>query len=242
MTPVWQKFKEFLYIFGSISGYRPDHATLARTVVMAASFGFTLYLTKRQSTNADLALVYYFLSTAGYIGFLFLTLPLNGLRTWFLKTFGEKSGYRVYEAILAFLFFHNGAAIGYASTTARGTLGDFASSEILAPIAVALFAFGFIIKLWAAKVVGIDIYYWKDMFLGRKITDFVVSGPYRFFSNPMYGVGQLQSYGFALWHESALGLAIAVINQCAVFTFYFLAEKKFIERTYLASSSAVKSL
>jgi protein-S-isoprenylcysteine O-methyltransferase Ste14 len=61
-------------------------------------------------------------------------------------------------------------------------------------------------KIWSAYVVGIPIYYWKDMFLGRKIGNFVVSGPYKYFNNPMYGVGQLQVYAIALYYDSLYGL------------------------------------
>ena len=95
------------------------------------------------------------------------------------------------------------------------------------------FIVGCVTKLWAASAVSVDIYYWKDMFLGRKVCDFVVTGPYQYLGNPMYGVGQLQAYAVAIWFGSPAGLAIAVINQCCVFLFYFAAEKPFIQRTYV---------
>jgi protein-S-isoprenylcysteine O-methyltransferase Ste14 len=84
-------------------------------------------------------------------------------------------------------------------------------------------------------VVSIDIYYWKDMFLGKKITEFVVTGPYKFLSNPMYGVGQLQAYALAIWYGSETGLMAAFVNQFLIFTFYFTVEKKFINRVYLSN-------
>jgi protein-S-isoprenylcysteine O-methyltransferase Ste14 len=98
---------------------------------------------------------------------------------------------------------------------------------------------GFLIKMFAAKVVSIEIYYWKDMFLGRKICDFVVSGPYKYLSNPMYGFGQMQAYAAALWYGSGYGLLAAFLNQCLIFTFYFMVEKKFIERTYLGLDNVI---
>ncbi|HYF02352.1 MAG TPA: methyltransferase [Patescibacteria group bacterium] len=232
-----KKIKHFAQIFLSISGYRPEHASLPRTIAMAASIGFTLYLSSRRKKNLNHALSYYAVSTAGYVGFILFTLPQNGFRTTLIERFGEKNGFRIYEAILAFLFFHNGSSIGYVSAASANTLGRTGQSRIIAPAAIGLLIAGFVTKIWAARVVGIDIYYWKDMFLGRKITDFVVSGPYKLLSNPMYGAGQLQSYGFALLHRSAPGLIISAINQCAVFSFYFLAERKFIEQTYLDTPS-----
>ena len=99
-----------------------------------------------------------------------------------------------------------------------------------------LFVIGFVIKIWSAYTVGIDIYYWKDMFLGRKICEFVVSGPYKYFTNPMYGIGQIQAYALALWYGSSIGLIVALVNQLLVFTFYFLVEKPFIKRVYLSQN------
>jgi protein-S-isoprenylcysteine O-methyltransferase Ste14 len=99
-----------------------------------------------------------------------------------------------------------------------------------------LFIAGSVIKLWSARVVGVGIYYWKDMFLGRKISDFVVSGPYKYFSNPMYGLGQLPAYAVALWYGSSTGLLVAFVNQVLVFSFFFLVEKKFIARVYLGNA------
>ncbi|TSA34984.1 MAG: hypothetical protein D4R64_10725 [Porphyromonadaceae bacterium] len=95
----------------------------------------------------------------------------------------------------------------------------------------------FFIKIWSAKVVSIDIYYWKDMFLGKKITEFVETGPYKFLSNPMYGIGQLQAYALAIWYGSEIGLLAALINQVLIFSFYFTVEKKFIKRIYLNSAT-----
>jgi protein-S-isoprenylcysteine O-methyltransferase Ste14 len=229
-----QQIKDLVYILLAIFGYRLDHATLPRTIVMGASLVSSYYLTEYQGLNSPLALWYFFISSALYIGFLFLTLPEHGLRVWLIKTYGEEGGYRTFEAIVACLFYHNGTSIGFVAITTPGSASFLPSNDVVLPIAAVLFVAGFLIKMWAAKVVSIDIYYWKDMFLGRKTCEFVVSGPYKFLKNPMYGLGQMQSYGIALRHRSLYGLAIAVFNQCAIFTFYFLAEQKFIERIYLA--------
>jgi protein-S-isoprenylcysteine O-methyltransferase Ste14 len=97
---------------------------------------------------------------------------------------------------------------------------------------VILFITGFTIKILAAKVVGIEIYYWKDMFLGKKISNFVVTGPYKYFNNPMYGIGQLPTYATAIWYGSKYGLIAAFLNQFLIFLFFYLVEKKFIKRVY----------
>ena len=122
--------------------------------------------------------------------------------------------------------------MGYLVSSTAGNLFYFINKEILFVITATLFIIGFIVKIWAAKVVSIDIYYWKDMFLGRKISKFVVTGPYKYISNPMYGVGQLQAYAIAVWYGSAYGLIAAALNQSLIFLFYYLIEKKFIGRVY----------
>jgi protein-S-isoprenylcysteine O-methyltransferase Ste14 len=217
----------------SISGYVPQHATLARSIVMIASLAFTVYLGRFQPHNVHLAIAYFFLGTIGYVGFIYAVLSTKGLRHWYMRRWkNEEEGYLAYEASVAFLFYHNGASIGYMATATAGHLFHSVNQYLLGTVCLVVFVGGFLVKLWAAHEVTVDIYYWKDMFLGRKIKEFVVCGPYKYLSNPMYGVGQLQGYAFAAWYGSWMGLLTAFVNQALVFSFYYAVEKKFIRRTY----------
>jgi protein-S-isoprenylcysteine O-methyltransferase Ste14 len=146
--------------------------------------------------------------------------------TWLLKGF------------LGFCFFIM-LSLGFVASSTAGSFSIIDNKSLLLTIVAIPFAAGFIIKILAAKVVSIEIYYWKDMFLGRKICDFVVSGPYKYLSNPMYGFGQMQAYAAALWYGSGYGLLAALLNQALIFTFYFMFEKKFIERTYLMNNALI---
>jgi len=65
-----------------------------------------------------------------------------------------------------------------------------------------------------------------------------VSGPYRWSGNPMYGVGNLQAYGGALWLGSWPGLLVAAVFQVSIYLFYFLFERPFIRRTYFQKNPA----
>src|SRR2546429_551970 len=56
------------------------------------------------------------------------------------------------------------------------------------------------------------------------------AGPYRFLRNPMYTVGYLQTYGFALVTRSWPGLAAALIDHVAILLFYQLVEKPHFEK------------
>ena len=199
---------------------------------MSGSVAFFYYLSHAQAGNEQLALRYALGSILFYVGFISIVLPQNGLRRWFIRRWGEEKGYLVFEATLGLLFFHNAAAIGYVATAAAGPRWAFIPEAVVVALAAVLFMVGSVTKLWAAIVVSVDIYYWKDMFLGRQVSGFVETGPYRYLSNPMYGIGQLQAYALALFFHSPTGLAIALINQCCVFLFYFAVEKPFIRRTY----------
>lgn len=225
--------KEYSAILLSMAGYVPKHATIFRTVIMSLVLIFSFYLIYFQTYNSKLAIAYFILSEILYIGFIYSVLSENGYRHWFIKKWGsEEGGYLAFEAILGFLFFNNGASIAYIASSTPGNIFYFIPKELLFIIVIVMFSFGFIVKILATKVASVDIYYWKDMFVGRKISNFVTTGPYKYFNNPMYGIGQLQSYAIAIGHESMLGLFAALINQCLVFSFFFLKEKQFIKKIY----------
>ena len=174
----------------------------------------------------------FYCSEAFYFGFIWIVLSKNGFRHWFIKRRGENDGYLAFEAILGFLFFHNGVSIGYIASSSPDTLFKFINKDFLFVSVTILFITGFTIKIFSAKAVSIEIYYWKDMFLGKKICDFVITGPYKYFSNPMYGIGQIPAYATSIWYGSKYGLMAALINQFLIFSFYYLIEKKFIKRVY----------
>lgn len=225
---------ETIILLISMAGFVPKNATLPRIAVMTISVTFALYLALFQTDNTNLAVIYYMISEVAYVGFLILTLSEKGIRNWFMQKWkDENKAYLAYETVLGTLFFHNLISLGYVASSSPGSLLRFIPEEVLlVPVAV-LFISGFAVKILAAKAVSIEIYYLKDMFLGKKISTFVVSGPYKYLSNPMYGIGQLQAYATALWYNSEIGILAALINQMLIFTFYYLVERKFIQRVYL---------
>jgi protein-S-isoprenylcysteine O-methyltransferase Ste14 len=234
---LFKRFTDNLKIFLSITGFVPGHATLPRILLVAVVLFATIYFSRNYYGNQEFALAYFLTTTAIYMGFIYTVLPEQGLRLWFIKTYGDKNAYLVYEAILGAIFFLQGAGMGYLCSSFPLQSELSAPTEsLLRGIGILFILTGFSIKVWATKVVSVDIYYWKDMFLGRRIRDFVVRGPYSHFKNPMYGIGHLQVYGTALFYLSWHGLLIAVINQLLIFTFYFFQEKKFIQRVYISGA------
>jgi protein-S-isoprenylcysteine O-methyltransferase Ste14 len=217
----------------SMLGYVPRHATYIRTLAFAASVGLSFYLGIFQPHNSAIAITYYLVSEILYIGFIMLVLPQNGFRNWFrIRWNDEHEGYLAYEGVLGILFFHNAMSIGYVASSTQNSLPVNGIHVSILIVLAVLFCAGFLVKLFAARVVSIEIYYWKDMFLGKKVSDFVISGPYKYFSNPMYGIGQIPAYAAAIWYGSAYGLLAALLNQALIFVFYYFFEKKFIQRTY----------
>ena len=234
LVEIARKIIEYVQIVFSISGFVLHDRTVIRTVVMILAFGFTVYLSLFRQQLTGIAIPFFLVSSVAYLGFLYTVLRRDGLRHWFIRKFGEEKGFTRYQGILGFLFFMNGASISFLAC-AYQELHDIPEpiEGVFRVAGVIFIIVGFGIKIWATKVVSVDIYYWRDMFLGRKIKDFVVAGPYKYVSNPMYGLGHLQTYGIAIFYMSHIGLLAAVANQLLVFSFYFLEEKKFINRVYL---------
>ena len=225
--------KKLIHTILSICGFVPEHMTIIRGFFMFGSVLVSIFLLPKYA-QLNYAMVYYIFSTFLYIGFIFLILPERGLRLKLIERLGEEKAYLYYEGFLAFAFFHNGVALSFISQSSvnSGYWGDFPQAIVMG-IFLVLFTMGFTIKIWAAYIIGVPIYYWKDMFLGRKICDFSVSGPYKYFNNPMYGIGQLQGYALAIYYNSIYGFIFVLINQSLIFLFYFTVEKPFIHRTYL---------
>lgn len=228
--------KKLIHTILSISGFVPEHMTFLRGFFMLGSILLTTFLLPNHA-RVDYAIIYFVCSTLVYLGFIFLILPEYGLRLMMIEKLGEEKAYLYYEGFLAFAFFHNGAALTFISQSSIGS-GFLANTSplLVMTLVVFLFVVGLVVKIWSAYVVGIPIYYWKDMFLGRKVSDFVVTGPYKYISNPMYGIGQVQVYAIAIYYNSIYGLIFGAVNQALVFLFYFVAERPFIYRTYINPS------
>ena len=114
-----RKIRHIIVILISMAGYVPRHFISVKTLVMSGSLIFAIYLSSFQSDNLNLAISYFIIVEILYFGFINAVLQKNGLRHWFIRKGGnENRGFLTYETILGFLFFHNGACIGYISSTA----------------------------------------------------------------------------------------------------------------------------
>jgi len=143
---------------------------------------------------------------------------------------GRKNATKWYDTICGLMFFNIGCGVGAAALHAGGAI------ELSAALKWGLFWLlalaGFGVKFWSTWIVGVDTYYFRDLFLEQSHGEFSVKGPYKWLANPMYGVGNLHLYCSALFTESLFGLWYAIGCHISIYIFYFIVEKPFIRRTY----------
>ncbi|MFW5920762.1 MAG: PEMT/PEM2 family methyltransferase [Polyangiales bacterium] len=144
---------------------------------------------------------------------------------------GTEGAQRLYNAVLGLVFLHGAFAQGAVMFCWSGTI-ELSPAWLIRVAGLALVVIGFGIKLWATRLTSLDTYYYNDMFLDRPEGELVESGPFRWFNNPMYGVGNLQGYGSAMLALSWEGLLVAGVYHVSLYGFYFLLERPFVIRSY----------
>jgi protein-S-isoprenylcysteine O-methyltransferase Ste14 len=205
----------------------------ASILVSLVLYGYCLRL------NSFTIAVWYF-ACATLVHYVLLFGMFSG-STWseeLIARFGEERGFRIYEAWMAFVFFHNGASTSLVCSASSSSIPQnlaFVPMWLLQASGITLSCVGLPIKIWATATVGIDTYYYRDLFLRRSLGEYTVAGPYKFFANPMYGVGHLHGYGTALLAVSLPGLVIVALNQAFVWLFYFTVEKPHVEKIFQES-------
>ncbi len=182
------------------------------------------------------------MSMAFHYTVLFGTFVQGGFKEIWLRTsITKEAAFQKFEAWLSFAFFHNGLAFSYLYFTTMNEL-DFAfiSTSWIMVVGIILQVTGFIIKFLASWQISIPIYYYKDMFIEEKVIDFESKGIFKYTSNPLYGWGQLNGYGAALYAFSWYGIIAVLINQLCFYCFYYTLEKPFVKRFYAAFAFVAK--
>jgi len=97
------------------------------------------------------------------------------------------------------------------------------------------------VKAWAVRCLGLDSYTWHDFFVPKEKFEPCRTGPYRWFSDPMYTLGYLQAYGFALVFGSWHGLAAAIFSQACILLVNEFVEKPHFRRLCAAEIKPAES-
>ncbi len=176
-----------------------------------------------------IALAYHLLSRVAYTAGVGVALTRQRRVQAFTRGVGAEAGYRRFRRLASILM--NNDAISFAVLTilTRATLPPYrlAMPQIVA--GVVLVAVGVSIKVWAASRLGADAYYWHNFFVAGGTAPLDPPGPYRYLDDPMYTLGYLHAYGFALALGSWPGLAMAAFDQAAILVFHALVEKPHYE-------------
>lgn len=218
-----------------MNGIVPGRMTPLRYAAILGSFAF-YYVVLAPRTGQAWGLGYFVAATVLHYGYLFGMFRPRGWSRWLRRRYDDERGYLAHEGWMAFVFCHNALSIGFICYATRGVpLLGFALPAPpplpLAALAGVLVLAGLVTKVWATLEVGLDAYYYRDLFLELVGGTLRHGGPYRLLRNPMYTVGHLQAYGVALAAGSAWGLAAVIVNQALVLLFNATIEQPHVTRT-----------
>ena len=162
------------------------------------------------------AFAYAILSRLAYV--LFVGITLN-------RENREASEFRRFRRVASIVMNNDAAAFILLCVLTRNTLALPVSTTVSVITGAALVLVGLGTKLWAARTLGSDAYFWHNFFDPANARGPVATGPYRYVSNPMYTIGYLQTYGLALITRSLPGMIAAGFAHAAIITFYRIVEK-----------------
>ncbi len=224
--------------FCAMAGWRLEHLNRAWVIGGLASIGLAHVLIDRADWRFTLpylalTLIFYY---GGNAVILCSRIPARAVARW-----GEEGAFRRYETVAGLMFLNQGLGVGCMSALHLPRWESAVPVPVMFGAGVVLFGAGVIVKLWATLTVGVDIYFFRDMFLRRALAPASVDGPYRFLRNPMYSLGQLQGYGYALMDLSLPGVLAAAAGQLLVYAFYYAAERPFVHRVYGTRKTAESS-
>ncbi len=219
----------------AMAGWRLEHLNVAWVAGSVASVSLAHVLIARADWR--LTLPYFLLTLVFYYGgnavILRSELPVHAI-----ARLGEERAFRAYETLAGLMFLNQGLGVGCMAALHVPSWEQTVPAPLVLAAGAALFVVGLLVKLWATLTVGVDVYYFRDMFLGRPLAHVCHDGPYRFLRNPMYSVGQLQGYGYALLYGSLPGLVAAAAGHLLIYAFYLVAERPFVRSTYLMPRAA----
>lgn len=177
-----------------------------------------------------LAVAYHVASRLGYVVGVGVALTQEDRHQVFTRPHGVEAGFLRFRRLAAYLMNNDAASFVLLCIVTRGTLPWELPTPLLSGAGLLLVVAGISIKLWAAARLGHSAYYWHNFFVPVPPVPLDPPGPYRYLDNPMYTVGYLHAYGFALLVGSGFGLIAAAFDQVAILAFHRLVEKPHFEQ------------
>ena len=214
-----------------MSGLRLDRSVVQIGVTsLFITLSFILSMTLITTTKGALiyVVVVWCIYYAGHI--LFFKGKLHHLMH---ARLGRDRAWTVYETVLGVVYFNQGWCIAIFLQHYTSSLDVPIPHLLIFLCGAIIFLISTVTKIWSTLLVGMDVYYYRDLFLDEAGDGgLVTTGPYSIFSNPMYGVGNLSLYGAAIEASSLEGLFAAIIFQGSIYLFYGMVELPFIRRVY----------
>lgn len=135
----------------------------------------------------------------------------------------------------------DGIAFGSVCVATRSTISWDGWEWAYIGAGVLLITVGVWTKAWAVRCLGLDSYTWHDFFVPKARFEPCRTGPYRFFTDPMYTLGYLQTYGIALACGSWYGLAASLFSQASILIVNEQVEKPHFRRLCSAVAEPAES-
>ena len=172
---------------------------------------------------------YHILSRLAYVIGVGVALRRQDQHQAFTRQCDAESGYRRFRRIAAFLMNNDAVSFFFMCLLTRGTI-EFPFPHVFVIVGVILGVAGIAIKRWAAVSLERGSFFWRNFFVPQDYENYSPRGPYRFMKNPMYTIGYIHMYGWALANASLFGLIAAVFDQTAMLLFYYFVEKPHYEQ------------
>ena len=164
-----------------------------------------------------------------YVGYVWIGLARQQSAGWWTRRWGIEGGFARFRRGAAIVMVIDAVSFVAVCLAGWGTLPAVVPRAFAIALGSTLVLLGVATKVWAAATLGDKVYYWYDFFTPAARVVPVASGPYRYMKNPMYTVGYLQTYGFALITGSFAGLLASVCDQVAILLFHWRVERRHFE-------------
>lgn len=154
--------------------------------------------------------------------FLFASFGSSGIAPRLKARLGAERGFAVYEAAAALTLLVQRlgfAALLFAPTGFPQLVPAGAAAAAVMAAGALMLTVGVSVSVRATQRIGLDTYYYRDLFMGPQHVKLECDGPYSLAGNPVYGLGQLAAYGAALLALSPEGVMAAALNQLALYAF-----------------------